>query len=267
MLLYKTQPKNSVESTVINLSTKEKIVNDIRESIPKFQGKETKVSDVTTMVTDASILDALLAVSEYENILVVPSFENSDYTRLRDRNYRSERSAGDHLLPIIHAINESHGKLYVAQPRVGNIFSDLYEKYNVNIIHSDSWFKVDGSFHMETDIKFDCVVLLGNEGYKKGNYNGGEVKRKFEKYCRGHFEMVDVYRGNLRSLQGGRSADKQVIDRVINAVNTPKPIYKPQAVKYISKPMMSTIRHGKDRLLYLRLAVNLAHCDKWYKVY
>ena len=267
MLLYKTQPKNSVENTVINLGTKEKIVSDVRECIPKFKGKDTKVNDVIAMVTDASILDAMIALSGYENILVVPSFENNDYPKLRDGRYRPERSAGDHLFPIVHALNETHGNIYVAQPKVGNIYDDLYKMYDINVIHCDSWFKVDGSFHLaENDApKFDAVVLLGNEGYKKGSFKSQAVKSKFAKHCTDNFQLVDVYRGTLRRLTGTPKSRDNSINRVINAVNTPNRIYTPKLL--LIPEFENKLVNMKDNLLYRRLALNLENISDWYKVY
>jgi hypothetical protein len=267
MLLYKTQPKNSVENTVIPLSTKEKIVGDIRKCIPSYNGKHTKVNDVTSMVTDASILDAMIAVSGYENILVVPSFENNDYPKLRDGRYRPIRSAGDHLFPIVHTVNETHGNIYVAQPKLGNIFDDLYAMYDINVIHCDSWFKIDGSFHLaENDApKFDAVVLLGNEGYKEGSFNPQAVKAKFARHCTDDFQLVDAYRGTLRRLTGTPKSRDNSINRVINAINTPNRIYTPKLL--LLPEFKDKLVNTKDELLYRRLAHNIESINEWYKVY
>lgn len=265
MLLYKTQPKNSNENTLVNLSTKEKVVDDIRDSIPKYNGRNTKGADIITMITDASLVDGMIATSDYKNILVVPSFENSDYPRLRDNRYRSVRSAGDHLLPIIHALNETHGNLYVAQPKVGNVFSDLYNRYDVNIINTDSWFRVDGSFSIKTDIKFDAVVLLGNEGYKKGSFNAGQVKKKFARYCTENFELIDVYRGTLRKLTGATVSKELSIRKLVGAINTPSRIIIQGS--RLSTEMLTQLRNHKDRLLYVSLAQNIETIKQWYKVF
>jgi len=268
MILYRTQPKNSIENTIVNLATKEKLLEDFRDSVPKFQGKDTKFSDITTLVTDASILDGMIATSGYQNILVVPSFQDHEYSRLRDRNYRPINSAGDHLFPVVHMINETHGNLYVAQPKVGNIFTEIYEKYDVNMIRSDSWFKIDSSFKMpKTDVKFDAVVLLGNEGIKRGSFRAQDVKKKFAKYCTDNFQLVDVYRGDLRKLNGGSKEKPNAINRLITSVNTPKVIYSPKEKFGISSEVLEQLQTLKGQLQYHRLVDNLKTIDQWYKVY
>ena len=267
MILYKTQPKSSDENTVINLSTKEKILNDVRDCIPNFKGRTVKFNDVTSLVTDASLVDGMIASGGYQNILVVPSFENGDYVRLRDRQYRPVRSAGDHLLPIVHALNETQGNLYVAQPKIGNIFNELYEKYDVSLIHVDSWFRVDSSFDINIDerMKFDCVVLLGNEGYKRGKFNAQAVKKKFARYCTPEFDMIDVYRGNLRELTGGSKPLDNHIANLTNAINTPTIISTPNR-KY-TWDFLEALERDKHRFLYRRLLLTVETIKEWYKVY
>jgi len=199
MILYRTQPRNSEQNTIVDLKTKETMMSTIRDGIPKFNGRVTKFSDITTLLTDASLVDGMLATSGYQNILVVTSFESNQYTQLRDRNYRPIKSAGDHLLPIVHSVNETHGNIYVAEPKMGSIFTPLYEKYDINIIPVDSCFKIDSTFKIKTDVKFDAVVLLGSESLQNGKFSATDVKAKFAKYCTEDFDLIDVYRGDTKT--------------------------------------------------------------------
>ena len=57
----------------------------------------------------------MLTFSGYDNILVVTSFEDKDYERLRDRTQRPVKSAGDHMFPIVHSLNGSAGGCMLPQ--------------------------------------------------------------------------------------------------------------------------------------------------------
>jgi len=267
MILYRTQPRTSEQNTIVDLETKETMMSTIRDGIPKFNGRVTKFSDITTLLTDASLVDGMLATSGYQNILVVTSFENNQYTQLRDRNYRPIKSAGDHLLPIVHSVNETHGNIYVAEPKMGSIFTPLYEKYDINIIPVDSCFKIDSTFKIKTDVKFDAVVLLGSESLQNGKFSATDVKAKFAKYCTEDFDMIDVYRGDTktRNLKGGSKNKEQSINRLIECVNTPTRIY--EVKERITPNFLGKIRNHRDRLVYFRLAINLETINEWYKVY
>ena len=87
MLLYKTQPKGIDTNNLINLDTKTKLMESLGK-ISVFNNKNVTRQDFVPLITDASIIDGMIVSGGYSNILVVTSFEDSNYERLRDRNYR-----------------------------------------------------------------------------------------------------------------------------------------------------------------------------------
>lgn len=267
MILYSTQPKTSTTGSHLGLFQKKGLVESVRYSLRNYGNRGTTEHDATTLLTDASLVGGMIAASEYENILVIPSFQNLDYPKLRDRQYRPIRSAGDHLLPVVHKMNESAGNIYVAQPKEGNAFDTVYDNFGVQKIPVNGWFKIDSSFEIDTDIKFDAVVLLGNEGYKKGKFNAQAVKKKFAKYCTDNFHLIDVYRGNLRQLTGGSKDKSELIKTLVKAVNTPTPIYRPNENRYLSGDFVGTLKRGKSRHQYFRLVDTLHTINDWYKIY
>lgn len=264
MLLYRTQPKNGKQSNIINLDAKERLISMLGD-FNRFNNKRITVTDFTTLITDASIVDALLCCGGYGNILVVTSFEDSVYDRLRDRNYRAVKSAGDHFLPIVHKFNESDGKMTVTSTKGGtNFFKPIYEKFGVDTIDVDGHFRVDGDFKIKTDKKFDAVVLLGSESFKKGSFKASDVKKKFARYCTSTFDLIDIYRNDLRDLKGGADNLEDHIERVIECVNTPEKVYDKTTRLVTSAGYM---KHLRQQLLFYRLALNLENVNEYYKVY
>ena len=264
MFLYRTQPISTQESNIINLNIKETILREIRDVSPKFKGKSLHRNDFITLFTDGCVLDGMLTLSGYNNILVVTSFEDVNYDRLRDRNQRPINSAGDHMLPIIHKLNGSHGNLYVTKVVNGDSFyTKLYDQYGIASVESNSYFKIDGDLKLKTDVKFDAVIMLGCESYKTGKFSVKEVKAKFAKYCTEDFDLIDVYRGDRRTLRGGTKSIDSVKNRMIETVNTPTKIYdineRIDLKKYVT--------NMRQRLQYFRLVLNFEHMNEYYRVY
>lgn len=263
MLLYRTQPKNSTQNSIIHSLTKKELMSDLG-LISRFKNKKLVQADLIPLVTDASIIDGLITCGGYSNILVVTSFEDKHYDRIRDRNYRPVNSAGDHLLPIVHSKNESFGNMYVTMPRnADNYMKPLYDAYGINQIPTDSYFRLDGEFKIKTDVEFDCVVLLGCESYKKGKFKLSDIKKKFAKYCIQNFDLIDVHR-NLesdRTIIGNEQDVSNHIERMIQCVNTPTKIYDQR--RRVAKHM----DNHRHQLYHFRLALNLEKYQEYYKVY
>lgn len=260
MILYRTQPKNATDFNIINLTTKENMWREI-------SGNR---EDITTLITDGSVVDGMLTLSGYQNILVVTSFESTDYTgKLRDYRYRPIKSAGDHMLPLVHKFNESEGNLYVTKVRNSkNFYTDLYDRFDIASVDVDSYFRLDGDLKMKTDVKFDAVVLLGSESYKKGKFSASDVKKKFAKYCTEDFDLIDVYRNDRRTLSGGTKSITNQRERMIEAVNTPTKLYDARTgvnTRYFDEEFGDVFM--RQKLMYLRLADNLDKMNEYYKVY
>jgi len=265
MLLYKTQPKGVEETSVINLDTKVTLLQNLGK-ISVFNGKNVHIDDFTPLVTDASMIDGLIVSRGYQNILVVTSFEDGNYERLRDRNYRSINSAGDHLLPIIHLANESEGTIHVTMPKNGdNYMKPTYDHYEVNQIETDSYFRLDHDFKIKTDVKFDCVVLLGVEADKKGTYQIDDIKAKFAKYCIGdNVDLIDVRRVSESSINGATVDITLLKDRMYTCVNTPQKLIDMTDRVNTKATYMQSM---KQMMGYFRVALNIETADEYFKVY
>ena len=265
MLLYKTQPKGIETNNIINLDTKTKLMETFGQ-ISVFNNKNVKRQDFVPLITDASIIDGMIVSGGYSNILVVTSFEDANYERLRDRNYRPVNSAGDHLLPIVHTVNESEGNIYVTMPKNGdNYMKPLYDHYEVNQIECDSYFRLDHDFKIETDVKFDCIVLLGVEADKKGTYQIDDIKKKFAPYCiQPNVDLIDIRRMSETKINGGTRDIELYKDRMYTCVNTPKKLIDLEKRVVESEAYMLSL---KQKLGYYRVALNIEEINDYYKVY
>lgn len=267
MFLYRTQPKSTTETNIINLKRKQEMMHELLvASRYKSNHTQRKRNDFITLFTDGCLLDGMLTLSGYDNILVVTSFEDKNYDRLRDRTQRPVNSAGDHMFPIVNSLNGSHGNVYVTSvPNGDSFFTHLYDHYNINTVDCDSYFKVDNDFKLRnTNVKFDAVVLLGCESMKKGNFRAKDVKAKFSKYCVEDFDMIDVYRGDRRTLTGGTKSITNTRNKMIECVNTPMRVYDEKT--RINK-VANVWNHMRQELQYMRLTMNIESMEKYYRVY
>lgn len=200
MLLYKAQPVGFIDdkftSRLVSRTEKHELVENIKTHT------RLDYKNLVNMITQASLIDAMIVAGNYKNILVVTSIETSDLTNI---------SAGDHLFPIVHKVNKSIGEIYVTTPRSSNsVYTKMYNAFDINSIQCDACFTLDDkSFKIRTNVKFDAVVLLGTISRLKGkSLNGKIVKKLFEPYCETTFDLIDVYRGNTRMLVGGKSTSQ-----------------------------------------------------------
>jgi hypothetical protein len=175
-------------SVINNYQRKKDILANIREYL-----KAPKDDDIVDMITDASIMSAMILTGDYKNVLVVTSSNPT-------------HSEGDHLIPAIHKFNYGVGKMSVTTPkRLENRFGGLYEDLDVDIVEVDSFYHLgQDKVRMNHDGEpFDAVVLLGNESLTNSKHKLHEIKAVFSPHCTEVFDLIDIYRGSDRTLQGG----------------------------------------------------------------
>ena len=262
MLLYKTQPKDDTHNHLINMSAKERLVESLMEGI---NHRDNKNMDVSTLVTDASVVDGLIAQGCYENILFVTSPIRNP--RLRSSYYQPIDNAGDLLTPVVHVANESAGKAYVTVPNEGHMYSKVYKNWDIPIVQMEEHFEVGSAVtvRLNTSVKFDAVVLLGcgGSGHK---HNISDVKKKFARYCTEDFTLIDVYRKGSRTIRGETLDLTQEIKRYITCVNALQPLYN----NFLKVPLQLLItgqKKQKEWSMYYRLGDNISRINEFYRVY
>ena len=165
MIRYRTQPMGYVDgefkSVINNRQRKKDLLANIREYI-----RDLKDDEVVDLISDASVMSAMILAGDYKNILVVTSSNPT-------------HSEGDHLIPVIHKFNYGVGKMSVTTPkRLENRFGGLYEDLDVDMVEVDSFYHL-GQDKIRLKHKgepFDAVVLLGNESLTNGKHKLHEIK-------------------------------------------------------------------------------------------
>lgn len=290
MILYRSQPRSYDTNNIINLETKRNLVNRILETESKFNDRGLVRDDIISMMSDATVLDGLLCLSAYQTILVVTSFSKHNYPdRMRDTMYRPIKSAGDHMLPIVHAMNESLPEMYVTQATdVDNYYTKLYKEFNIPYITVDDYFRLDNDFKPRKIMKtryengeeyeygqigkgviFDAVVLLGSESMLRGKHKVEDIRKKFQPYCADHFDLIDVYRGNFRKITGKSANIDTVVNKFIQIINTPKKVYDSKDLydtRQFDIRYVDVVR-TKYKLMYTRLGQNIKNVNDYFKVY
>jgi len=192
MIRYRTQPMGYVDgefkSVINNRQRKKDLLANIREYI-----RDLKDDEVVDLISDASVMSAMILAGDYKNILVVTSSNPT-------------HSEGDHLIPVIHKFNYGAGKMNVTTPkRLENRFGGLYEDLDVDMVEVDSFYHL-GQDKIRLKHKgepFDAVVLLGIESLTNSRHKLHEIKSVFSPHCTEVFDLIDIYRGSGRTLQGG----------------------------------------------------------------
>ncbi len=207
MLLFKGHPE-SVGKTkrvykAIPMETKQKIIEEVRHGMHGYKGYQMRGKEITGLFMDAVHIEAMLTLMNYKRILVVTSYEDSKYSALTDEGFNPVLHAGDHMLPIVHHYNNNDSKMYVTKVKSGeSIYSQLYEKFDISSVNVDSYYTLGSEFKTKTTVKFDAVVLLGTEARQMGKYQASDIKKVFAPYCKEEFDLIDIYRGEARTLRG-----------------------------------------------------------------
>jgi hypothetical protein len=269
MLLYRCHPISQNQNAIVNLNRKEELFKAVSEALPKYKGKTLHPNDHIGLVTDASVLSGLLTLSGYKNVLVVTSFADKDYDTVV-KGHQAHKSAGDHLVPIVHKAAGTMMNMYVTKVKSGDWFTPFYESYGVKTLDVDSPFALDSTFKIKppADVKFDAVVLLGCDAYSKGKFNVKDIKETFTRYCTPEFDLIDVYRheNDTRSIVGSTPKQNTVIAQTMfQAVNTPKKLIDKTNGAFVNREL--EMPNMRSVILYSRLASNIINVDKWYKVY
>lgn len=267
MLLYRCHPISQNQNAIVNLNRKEELFKAVSEALPKYKGKTLHPNDHIGLITDASVLSGLLNLSGYKNVLVVTSFSDKDYDNVV-RGHHAHKSAGDHLVPIVHKAAGTIMNMYVTKVKSGNWFTPFYESYGVKTLDVDSPFVIGDPFRVKTDVKFDAVVLLGVDHVKKGRHQIKDIKETFSRYCTPEFDLIDVYRhvNEARNIVGGSPKQNTgIAQTMFQAVNTPKRLIDKNTRGFVNREL--EMPNMRSVILYSRLAANIIDVDKWYKVY
>lgn len=149
---------------------------------------------INKMVGSSIIINNIISAANYQNVLVIPSFKNSDFPTLL--------SADDILSPIISSntfpiINKHFGcspDIYVAYPDEHQSFvRRLNNGFGVNIISSNKMYAMgDEDYTITSPILFDAVVLGVVPVNTDETFLASDIKNDFAQYCTPEFDLIDI---------------------------------------------------------------------------
>jgi hypothetical protein len=277
MILYDTHPTSMDTASVIDPVDRLSVLDRLTKTI---RHRDNNIDDISALLNDASIISAMISMSEYKNILVLPTPVTEE--RLRNRKWEPTGNSGDLLFPIIHEFCGGTGKVSVAVAKEGHLYEDAWKEFNVNTIPVDNWFSLDTpikGIRTSKYGKFDAVVMIGNRhSHKTGTFKSLEVRFGLRDICTPDFDLIDVYRQNSKSRRiiTGKKQDlsilKQRFVKYINTGNRWGKIYSsthklPKVLRYRSRSTTPELFSNKRRLTHFRLNHNIEQLETFYKVF
>jgi len=198
MINYRTQPMGYVDGEFKSVINNRQRKKDLLARVSKYI---TYPTDKTIdLITDASIMSAMILAGNYKNILVMTSdvFDNNE---------------GDHLIPVIHKFNYGVGKMTVTKSKsTESKFDRLYKDFDIPSVEVGSIFALGkDSININWEGEpFDAVVLLGNEGIINKKFKSGDIKKQLAPYCEEGVDLIDIYRGSARVLLGLKTPSQSI---------------------------------------------------------
>ena len=195
---------------------------------------------VSSMYTGGCIYDAFIACRGYKNVLVIPSWTDKPDDRHPNRltlnqenSYLPYGGSGIASFPLIHAYNQTHGKVTVATVRNNLSFFDFM--YKAVAANSDNLFiaRCDDHYTLGEDNyrikghpeeKYDAVILIDVPDGSK--FKASELKKDFAHLCVEGYELVQFNTNeNIGDRVIGRKDVLDTIQKVIN-IMTPSKLKK-----------------------------------------
>jgi len=152
------------------------------------------------------MLNNLINLREYENVLFIPSFRNNKFPTMMDANYVvQESNISQHMMPIINKHFNATTNVYVAYPEGHtSVYHDLMLEFGVNIIPSNGMYSMGDDSYTVTPpagLSFDCIYLAGHDIADGVTFSAEDIKEDFnsQSFCVDGFDLIDDYQDhNLR---------------------------------------------------------------------
>ena len=280
MFLYRTHPTSLTTNSVVNLNEKEKLKERLCEGI---NHRDTEEDDIISLVTDASVVDAMVSTGEYGNILVLPTPIVQE--RLRDTMYQPIGNAGDMLFPIIHRVTGGRGNVFIGLPEgQDHLYKNVWEEYNIPILPMDNWFNLDRNIDIKTPpyMKFDAVVLLGcKHSLKTGTFKSEDIRKRLSSVINDRSVLIDVNRkGSERKITGKMEDISDKKNYLTYSINSQMRILDYSIPSGLSPTLCHTLfeintqngniepHRQKEMLHHKNLCYrNMTNLENFYKVY
>ena len=196
-VVVKSRENDTLESVLV----KEKSVSDLYKKVMtsidnSTYDLESELTFIKMYIMQSICISNFFAASNYNNLLVVPSFKNSRYTTLFDESNQHVR---DHIITNLWpCISEHFGQspnVYYAFPTDHSSFCrDLARDFNVSRVVCNKPYVVgDDTFSVENaDIQFDAVLLAGQPIEEGTTFAAADIKSDFASICTEDFDLIEM---------------------------------------------------------------------------
>lgn len=192
----------SIKTIMLNHGGYQTLWNEVQEFIaadPTYDYREQE-RFINGFLFWSIVINNIIGLQKYKNVLVVPSFRNSRYSSLWDDNKgKIAANVAGNLWPAITEYFNTDHDVYVAYPDDhGSFARNLIRHFGVSRVSSNQPYILGDDTYQVTvpdDLKFDAVFLAGipvNEGEQ---FNATDIKADFASICTEDFDLIDSYHG------------------------------------------------------------------------
>lgn len=189
-----------------------KKIQDFMASDPTYD-YTVEQDSINAMIMWSIIINNIIVRLRYNNVLVVPSFRDSNYPSLWDNTVdRIMPNVQSNIWPIINKHFSASTNVYVAYSETHQSFArSLMRHFNVNRIAANKPYVMGDSTYMvdvPDDIKFDAVFLAGIPMNSDETFEANDIKTDFSPVCTMGFDLIDLY----ETRHDGGDLGQSVID-------------------------------------------------------
>ena len=170
------------------------------------------------MIASSIILNNVVSALNYQNVLLIPSFKNSNHQTLLDDDDIMSPNISSNSFPIITNYFNCSPNIYVALPNDHSSFMiRLYQEFNVNVISSNQMYVMgDETYEISVPdgVVFDAVILGGININQGETFQASDIKNDFSQYCTPEFDLIDIYEDNegvIIPMKTGREWNEEKI--------------------------------------------------------
>lgn len=213
------------KSLIVSAESCKSFERIIEERVRGYTSEEVndKLKMLRLHLQKGVILSDYLTISEYQNILFVPSFRN--------RQTKPRPHAAFHMTPILNKRFDCAPNIYVAYPEDHtSLYKDLMLGFDVNVIPASGMYTMGAEDYTVTPpegVKFDAVYLVGIDMNEGTSFNSWDIKADFAHLCTENFDLIDHYiyervkRGTTPSARPNRLiGETKDVSSIIDVVMT-----------------------------------------------
>lgn len=225
---------DEINSVIVSDKDLKQLEDIIREQIARYPAYDYLQEEpfIKSMIWQAICLSNIITLTGYQEVLVIPSWRDSNFSTLYDQ---SEKKVRDNLVsnlwPIINSYFDQTPNVYIAFPENHQSFMKelckefgawVWDEYhfgmesNKRFEMGDETFEVYYREEYESET-YDAVVLCGHDVPEGTVFDAQDIKNDL-KYSTGLYDtvLIDIYQPSADNRIMGSTRDTREIFEYIN---------------------------------------------------